>query len=32
VGAERLISHMRDATAPVERIVLMPTLVTGITT
>ncbi|WP_395639003.1 LacI family DNA-binding transcriptional regulator [Pseudolysinimonas sp.] len=32
VGAERLISHMRDASAPVERIVLMPTLVPGITT
>lgn len=32
VGGERLISHMRDPKAPVERIVLTPTLVPGITT
>lgn len=32
VGAERLIAHMRDPKTPVERIVLSPTLVAGITT
>ncbi|GAA3668627.1 LacI family DNA-binding transcriptional regulator [Microbacterium marinilacus] len=32
LGAERLMALMRDGTSPLERVLLAPTLVTGVTT